>query len=364
MKVPFADFTPMHREVEAQLTRCFQDVLERGWFIGGENCRLFEQEFAAYCGAAHCVGCGNGLDALHMILSALGIGPGDEVIVPAQTFIATALAVSYCGATPIFVDIEPQYYAIDPALIEAAITPRTKAIIMVHLYGQVGRFDEVSALAQKHRLYLIEDAAQAHGATYKGRKAGNLGDAAGFSFYPGKNLGALGDAGGVCTNNAQLAHSVRLLSNYGSEEKYVHELKGFNSRLDELQAGFLTVKLAQLDRWLKERSSIAERYLSEIRNPKIKLPEVNPDGTHAWHLFAVWAEDRAAFQKYLSGQGISFQVHYPFAMHRHQAYQDLGYQKGAFPVAEMSAAQEVSLPIYYGMTEDEIDYVIDALNKF
>ena len=364
MKIPFADFTPMHREVREQMLQKFQDIYDKGWFIGGENCAAFEKHFAGFCGAPYCVGCGNGLDALHLILLAMGIGAGDEVIVPAQTYIATALAVTYAGARPVYVDIEPEYFSLDPEKIEAAITPNTKAILMVHLYGQVGRFDEVEAIAKKHNLYLIEDAAQAHGAEYRGRRTGTLGDAAGFSFYPGKNLGALGDAGGVCTASAELADRVRALGNYGSHKKYVHEYKGFNSRLDELQAGMLDVKLTCMERWLEDRERTAGRYLAEIKNPKVKLPAVNPDGRHAWHLFAILTEDRAALEAHLDQYGVSHQNHYPFAMHQHRAYQDLGYQTGDFPVAEMTAAQEVSVPIYYGMTDEQISRVIEAINTF
>jgi len=354
----------MHQELCGEMTRKFRDVYEKGWFIGGEECDAFEKRFAEFCGAPYFIGCGNGLDALHMILVALGIGAGDEVIVPAQTYIASALAVSYAGAKPVLVDIEPEYYGLDPEKIEAAITPKTKAIMMVHLYGQVGRFDEVEAIAKKHDLYLIEDAAQAHGAEYRGKKAGALGAAAGFSFYPGKNLGALGDAGGVCTGLAGLADKIRALGNYGSHKKYVHEYKGFNSRLDELQAAMLGVKLGHLESWIRDRERIAERYLTGIKNTAIKLPKINPNGRHAWHLFAVLAENRAALEMHLDHCRIGHQTHYPFAVHQHQAYRDLGYQCGDFPVAEMTAEQELSLPVYYGMTDAQIDYVIDAINKF
>ena len=364
MKVPFADFTVMHQEIHAQMLSAFENVYEGNWFIQGEHCSAFEQNFANYCGVSHCVGCGNGLDALHMILLAAEIGPGDEVIVPAQSFIATALAVTYAGARPVYADIEPQYFSLDPGKIEAAITSRTKAIIMVHLYGQIGYFDEVAEIAKRHSLLLIEDAAQAHGATYKGRKAGSLGDAAGFSFYPGKNLGAFGDAGAVCTNSDEIAHKVRILGNYGSSQKYIHEYKGFNSRLDELQAALLNEKLAHLERWTQKRLRIAQRYLSEIRNPLIGLPGMNPNGRHVWHIFPVLYKERSRLQHWLDEHGIGHMVHYPAAMHLHQAYQDLGYKQGDFLVAEMAADQEISLPMFYGMTEEQVDYVIESLNRF
>lgn len=364
MKIPFADFTPMHSEIRSEMTAAFEKTYTDGWFIGGEPCARFEKNFAAYVGAKYCIGCGNGLDGLRMMLSAAGIGAGDEVIVPAQTYIATALAVTYAGATPVYVDIEPQYYCLDPEKVEAAITPKTRAIMMVHLYGQVGRWDEVAAIAEKHGLLLFEDAAQCHGATYKGRKAGSMGVASEFSFYPGKNLGALGDSGAVCTNDEKLAEQVCAVGNYGSRTKYMHEFKGVNSRLDTLQAAFLDVKLSHLDKWLIDRERIAQRYLSEIKNPAVVLPQVNPDGTHVWHIFAVLVEKREAFLAHLDAHGVAHQCHYPVAMHLHEAYRDLGYQEGAFPVAERNAAQEVSLPIYYGMTDEQIDYVIDVINRF
>ena len=364
MRIPFADFAPMHAEIRHEMMDAFEAIYDGGWFIGGEPCERFEKDFAAYVTTDYCVGCGNGLDGLHMMLTAAGIGPGDEVIVPAQTYIATALAVTYAGATPVYVDIEPEYYALDPERIEAAITPRTRAIMVVHLYGQVGRWAEIEAIAKRHRLMLFEDAAQCHGATYRGKKAGSLGLASEFSFYPGKNLGALGDGGAVCTNDAALAERVRAYGNYGSREKYMHDFKGVNSRLDTLQAAFLDVKLRSLSKWLADRERIASRYLAEITNPSIRLPKRNPDGTHAWHLFAVLAEDRERFLKHLDEHGVAHQCHYPVAMHLHAAYRDLGYGEGDFPVAERSAAHEVSLPLYYGMTDEQISYVIDVINHF
>ena len=364
MNIPFVDFAPMHGPIRQEMVAAFEDVYDRGWFIGGSHCTQFEKNFAAWCGTDYCVGCGNGLDALHLILKAAGIGAGDEVIVPAQTFIATALAVTYAGATPVCVDIEPDYYDLDPDKLEAAITPRTKAVMLVHLYGQIGRFDEIQAICKKHNLLLVEDAAQAHGASYKGQKAGALGDAAGFSFYPGKNLGALGDGGAVCTVRADIADGVRVLCNYGSRVKYDHEEKGVNSRLDELQAALLDVKLQYLDRWHQGRDQVAKRYLAEINNPRIKLPKLNSDGVHAWHLFPVLADDREALKAHLEANGVAWQIHYPVATHLHKAYRDLGCKEGDFPVAEYNAAHELSLPMYYGMTDEQVSYVIDVLNRF
>lgn len=354
----------MHREIRHEILTTFEDVFDNGWFIGGEPCERFERDFAKYVGTQCCVACGNGLDGLHMMLVAAGIGAGDEVIVPAQTYIATALAVTYAGATPVFVDIEPQYYGLDPEKLESAITERTKAIMMVHLYGQVGRWAEVEAIAQKHGLLLFEDAAQCHGALYRGKKAGSLGTASEFSFYPGKNLGALGDSGAVCTNDSLFADRIRAYGNYGSCKKYIHEVKGVNSRMDTVQAALLDVKLKYLNKWLADRERIASRYLTEITNSAVKLPERNPDGTHAWHIFAVLTKNRDALAAHLDEKGVGHQCHYPVAMHLHEAYRDLGYRKGDFPVAEQNAAQELSLPMFYGMTDEQVQYVIDAVNAF
>ena len=364
MKVPFVTFVPMEKELDKELRGAFERVYERSWYIGGKEDENFEKAFAEYCGTKYCIGTGNGLDALILILKALGIGEGDEVIVPSNTYIATALAITYAGARPVCVDIEPQYFSLNPEKIEAAVTSHTKAIMMVHLYGQVGRWDEVSAIAKKHNLLLIEDSAQAHGATYKGRKTGNLGDAAGFSFYPGKNLGALGDAGGITTSDKTVAEYVRAYSNYGSNIKYHHEYKGVNSRLDTLQAAMLSVKLKRLDTWRADRVRIANRYLNEIKNPLLKLPAVNPDGEHVWHIFAVLTPERARLEQYLDECGIGHQCHYPFPTHLHKAYEDLGYRRGDFPVAEMAADQELSLPMFYGMTDEQQSYIIEKLNRF
>ncbi|MDF2857028.1 MAG: aminotransferase [Neobacillus sp.] len=364
MKISFVDFAPMHEEIRADMLHAFEQVYDRGWFIGGDHCDSFEKNFARFCGSGYCVGCGNGLDALHMILLASGIGVGDEVIVPAQTFIATALAVDYSGAKPVFVDIEPDYHTLDPSLLERSITSKTKAIIYVHLYGQIGNLQAVTDIARKHNILLIEDAAQAQGATYKGRRAGSLADAAGFSFYPGKNLGALGDAGAVCTDSKALAQQIRMMGNYGSDQKYVHEYKGFNSRLDELQAAFLDIKLTYLSRWHADRERIAQRYLTEIKNPLIQLPKQNPDSRHAWHIFAILTEQREQLKKWLDLHEIGYQIHYPVAMHLHQAYRNLGYCEGDFPVAEKNALQELSLPIYYGIADEQVNRVIDVINSY
>lgn len=364
MNIPFVSFEVMHGEIKEGLQQAFNTVLDNNWFIQGKQCEAFEEEFAAYCGAKYCIGCGNGLDALFLILKAYGIGEGDEVIVPSNTYIATALAVSYTGALPVFVEPEVDSFNINPSLIEEKITDKTKAIMAVHLYGQPAKMDEIMEIAKNHNLKVIEDSAQAHGATYKGARTGNLGDAAGFSFYPGKNLGALGDGGAVVTNDKSLAEKVRALGNYGSDYKYHHIYKGNNSRLDEMQAAFLRVKLHELDRWNQERNRIAARYLTEIKNPKIKLPTTGSDMTHVYHIFAVLCDDRDVLEQYLADCGIGTNKHYPIPMHMQGAYGDLKIPEGSYPLAEMISAKELSLPMYYGMSEEEISYVIEKLNEF
>lgn len=367
MNIPFVSFEVMHGEIKQELTNAFSEVLDANWFIQGTRLEAFEKNFAAYCGAKYCIGCGNGLDALYLILRAYGIGAGDEVIVPSNTYIATALAVSYTGATPVFVEPELSTYNLNPELLEAAITDKTKAIMAVHLYGQPAKMEEILSIAKKYNLKVIEDSAQAHGATYKGIHTGNLGDAAGFSFYPGKNLGALGDGGAVVTNDKELADKVRALGNYGSDYKYHHIYKGTNSRLDEMQAAFLDVKLTKLDQWNTRRNEIAKRYLTEITNKNITLPITMEQATHVYHIFAVrteTAEKRDSLEAYLKEQGIGTNKHYPIPMHLQGAYEELHIPAGTYPIAELISATELSLPMYYGMTEDEVTYVIDAINAW
>ena len=364
MNIPFADFSPMHSYIRTELFSAINRVLDSNQFISGVNCKEFEQAYASYLNSKYCVGCGNGLDALHLILKAYGVGPGDEVIVPAHTYIATALAVTYAGAKPVLVDVESKYYCLDPDKIEKAISKHTKAVILVHIYGQIGEYKKIQDIVKSRNLILIEDAAQAHGATYMERKAGSLGDAAGFSFYPGKNLGAFGDAGAITTNNSKIAEKVRMIGNYGSREKYVHEYKGVNSRLDELQAAILKTKLRYLDTWNQNKALTAQKYLSGIKNPCISLPQLNPYGRHAWHIFPILVEDRDRLLNGLAEKGIKALIHYPCPVHLHPAYQDLGYLKGSFPVAERIADQEISLPLFYGMTDAQINYVIGEVNKY
>ena len=364
MKIPFASFEVMHQEIEQEMLDKFREVYERNWFIQGPELEAFEQEFATYCGTKYCVGCGNGLDALFLPLKAYGIGEGDEVIVPSNTFIATALAVTYAGATPVFVEPVDRYYNINPAEIEAKITAKTKAIMAVHLYGQPADMQPIMELARKYNLKVIEDAAQAHGASYYGKRTGSLGDAAGFSFYPGKNLGALGDGGAFVTDDKELAEKVRALGNYGSDYKYHHIYQGNNSRLDEVQAAFLRIKLRNLNRWNENRKKTAQKYCKGIQNPLIKLPEVMDGVEHVYHIFAVRCDRRDELEKHLNDLGIGTNKHYPIPMHLQGAYQFLHIPQGALPIAEDISATELSIPMYYGMTDEEIEYVIDGINSF
>lgn len=365
IEVPFASFEPMHNEVRGKMETVFHTVLDKNFFIQGQECIKFEEEFAQFCECKYCVGVANGLDALYLILKAYSIGPGDEVIVPSNTFIATALAVSYTGALPIFVEPEMNTYNINPKLIENAITNKTKAIIAVHLQGRAADMDVINRIARKYNLKVIEDAAQAHGTCYKGKRVGGLGNAAGFSFYPGKNLGALGDGGAVVTNDKELADKVRALGNYGSDYKYHHIYKGNNSRLDELQAAFLRIKLLELDRWNSDRKRIAKRYLREICNPLIILP-LPSDETfeHIYHVFAIRCEQRDELEKYLTEHGIGTVKHYPIPMHMQECYKDLRIPAGELPIAEDISRTTLSIPMYYGMLEEQIDYVINCINKF
>ncbi len=364
MKIPFVTFFPMEKELDKELRGAFDRVFTRSWYIGGVEDEAFEKAFAEYCGAKYCVGVGNGLDALMLALKAMGIGEGDEVIVPSNTYIATALAVTYVGAKPVFVEPNINTFNIDPELIETAITERTKAIMPVHLYGQACDMDPIIAVAKKYGLKVVEDCAQAHGATYKGRKVGTFGDAAGFSFYPGKNLGALGDAGAIVTNDKELADMIRALGNYGSDYKYHHIYKGNNSRLDELQAALLAAKLPHLERMNVERRRIAEKYSTRIKNDKVVLPYVPEDMIPVWHIYGIRCKDRDALEKHLDEKGIGTNKHYPIPMHMQECYRDLGIAEGSLPIAEEISATELSIPMYYGMTDEEIQYVIDAINEF
>jgi dTDP-4-amino-4,6-dideoxygalactose transaminase len=364
MKVPFVSFLPMEHELDKELRAAFERVYTNSWYIEGNEDKNFEETFARYCNVNYCVGVGNGLDALMLALKALGIGVGDEVIVPSNTFIATALAVAYVGADIVFVEPDIRTFNIDPNKIEEKITPKTKAIMPVHLYGQPCDMDPIMEIAKKYGLYVVEDCAQAHGATYKGKKIGAFGDAAGFSFYPGKNLGALGDAGATISNNEEIIKKVRALGNYGSDYKYHHILKGNNSRLDEMQAAFLSAKLPHLERMNQERRRIAAKYLNGIKNPEVALPYVIEDVVPVWHIFGVRCKRRDELEAFLNSKGIGTNKHYPIPMHLQECYRDLGYKEGDFPIAEEISATELSLPMYYGMTEEKIEYVIDVVNAF
>jgi dTDP-4-amino-4,6-dideoxygalactose transaminase len=365
MNVPFLDLKAAYAELQDELDAAYRRVQESGWFILGQECEAFEAEFAAYCGAAHCVGVGNGLDALHLVLRAWEIGAGDEVIVPSNTFIATWLAVSYAGATPVPVEPDARTYNLDPARIEEAITPRTKAIIPVHLYGQPADMEPIDELAAKYGLLVLEDAAQAQGASYRGRRAGGLGHAAGFSFYPGKNLGAHGDAGAVVTNDAALADKIRVLRNYGSRVKYDHEALGFNARLDELQAALLRVKLTKLDEWNARRRRVAEFYLQTLEGaPDLALPHVPAWADPVWHLFVVRHPERARLQAHLTAAGIGTIIHYPCPPHLQPAYAELAYAPGRLPHAEQMAAEVLSLPMGPHLSDDAAQYVVEQLAAF
>lgn len=338
-------------------------VLRSGWYILGQECIAFEQEFAQTFGVEHCVALNSGLDALCLAIRALGIGLGDEVIVPANTFIATVLAITNEGATPVFVEPD-EYYNLDAACIESAITHKTRAIIVVHLYGQTANMHPIASLAKKHGLYLVEDCAQSHLAAFDGKISGLWGNIACFSFYPAKNLGAFGDSGAAISNNAGFAEKMRMLRNYGSKVRYYNELAGINSRMDEIQAALLRVKLKYLKELNVERIELAERYLTGVKNPLIELPRVREKAEHIWHQFVVRCKSRDALQAYLKENGITTLIHYPVPPHLAVCYKGLGYKQGDFPVTEQYADEVLSLPIYNGMTDAEISYVIDTVNAY
>jgi len=365
MNVPFLDLNAPYRELKNELDSAYQRVMDSGWFIMGAEVEAFEREFAAYCGVRHCIGVGNGLEALHLILRAYGIGQGDEVIVPANTYIATWLAVSYTGAMPVPVEPDSRTYNLDPNLLEAAITSNTKAIMPVHLYGQPAEMDPIIQIAEKYNLKVIEDAAQAHGSLYKGRLSGSIGHASGFSFYPGKNLGALGDAGAIVTNDDELAENVRMLRNYGSKVKYVHDVKGFNSRLDEMQAAFLRAKLIHLNQWNERRQKIAAYYLEHLANlPSLTLPYAPAWIAPVWHIFVIQTPRRDSLQQFLKSRGVGTLIHYPVPPHFSNAYAELGLTKGAFPIAEAMASSELSLPMGPHLSLDEAEYVVNMIREY
>lgn len=364
MKVPFVNLNAEYQELKVELDDAYQRVMKSSHFIMGPELAAFEDSFARYCHVKHAIGTGNGLDSLSLILRAMEIGEGDEVIVPSHTFIATWLAVSSVGAQPVPVEVDPHTYNLDSTKIEAALTPKTKAIIVVHLYGQPADMDAIQAIATRYQLKIIEDAAQAHGALYKGKKVGSLSHAAGFSFYPTKNLGAIGDGGAITTNDDDLAAQIRLLRNYGSPVKYRHDLKGYNSRLDELQAAFLNVKLKKLDDWNQRRRQIAKQYLEALSScESLKLPIVPEWADPVWHLFVIQYSDRDACMSYLKESGIQCLIHYPIPPHLSKAYCEMGYQVGDFPIAEAIAQNVMSMPLWPHMSKLEIRETTEALVK-
>lgn len=363
VKIPFVDLQTQYRSIADEVHAAITPVMENTRFILGEEVRLFEQEFASFSHASHCISAASGTDALHLILRAYGIGPGDEVITQTNTFIATPLAISYAGATPVLVDCDPVTYQIDVNQLEAAITPRTKAIMPVHLYGQPGDLDAVVAIARKHGLKVIEDACQAHGAEYRGRTIGAIGDAAAFSFYPGKNLGAYGDGGAITTNDDELAHHLVALRDYGQRVKYHHDFKGFNSRLDTLQAAILRVKLKRLAGWNENRRQAASRYAVALKSIGIEPPQEVGYGKSVWHLYVVQVDDRANVMKKMADAGVGCGIHYPVPIHFQKAYADLGLPRGSFPVAEAAADRILSLPMFPEITEEQVAHVVASLAK-
>lgn len=365
MTIPFLSFQPQHIPLRGALLDAFTRVYDSYWYVLGEEVKQFEQAYAAFNQVAHVVGVANGLDALVLALRVLKIGPGDEVIVPSNTYIATWLAVTQVGAIPVPVEPDPATSNLDPARITAAITPRTRAIMPVHLYGQACRMSEIMAVATEHGLYVVEDNAQSQGATFAGEVTGSFGHINGTSFYPGKNLGALGDAGAVTTNDAALAQQVQVLRNYGSQQKYYNEVVGYNSRLDELQAALLRVKLRELPEWTRQRQQVAAWYDQHLAGiADLRLPAVAAGATHVYHLYVVHTPHRAALQQHLTAQGIGTMIHYPVPPHLQQAYQSLQLPAGRFPIAEELAATCLSLPMWPGLTEDQVVAVAAAIKSY
>ncbi len=365
MNVPFLDLKAQHAPLRAELLTAFGEVIDTCAFAGGPFVAKFEAEFAQFAGAAHAIALGNGTDALWLALLARGVGPGDEVITVPNTFIATAEAISYTGATPVFVDVDEKTYTMDPALLERAITPRTKAIIPVHLYGQMADMDPIMEIARRHKLIVIEDACQAHGAEYKGRKAGTIGDSGCFSFYPGKNLGACGEGGAVVTNDAALAARIKIFRDHGQEKKYFHSNIGWNCRMDGIQAVALSIKLKKLAAGNEARRKHAAQYTALLSDAstksKITLPHAAPHALHVWHLYVVRVPNRDAVMKSLEERGIHCAIHYPKPVHLQQAYSFLGLKAGSFPVAERTAPDLLSLPMYPELKPEQIEYVVKEL---
>lgn len=365
MKVPFNDFIATHQAIGSEIEAAALRVLQSGWFVLGKEVEEFERQYAAFNKVPHCVGVANGLDALYISLKALGIQPGDEVIVPSNTYIATVLAISYVGATPVFVEPDENTYNINPGLIEKSITPRTRAIIPVHLYGQICEMDSICAIAEKYNLSIVEDNAQSQGSACNGRLAGTFGHINATSFYPTKNLGAIGDAGAITTNNNQLAQFARTFRNYGSQKKYYNEIVGANSRLDELQAAILLAKLNHLQKWNERRAYIANYYTKNLTGVgDLILPQLADGCTSVWHLYVVQTNKREQLIQHLQTHNIATSIHYPVPPHLQQAYSHLGYKKGDFPIAEKLAEKVLSLPVYPEMTDEQCAYVCDKTIAF
>jgi dTDP-4-amino-4,6-dideoxygalactose transaminase len=365
MNVPFLDFDPIHNPIKNEIEAAFARVYASNRFVMGESLLQFEKEYAVFNETSFSVGVSSGLDALILSLKALGIGTGDEVIVPSNTYIATAIAVSHVGATPVFVEPKKDTYNLDPSLIEAAITNSTRAIIPVHLYGQACEMHAINGIANKHDLFLVEDNAQAHGSSFDGRRTGSWGDANATSFYPGKNLGALGDGGAITTDNQELAERIKTLRNYGSSKKYYNDLIGYNNRLDEMQAAFLSVKLKYLTTWTEMRQKAANQYLVELQGVgDLILPVTHPKSAHVYHLFVIRTDKRYELQNFLSDQGVGTIIHYPIPPHLQKAYENLGYTTGDFPIAEFMAETCLSLPMYPGITENQIHQVVAGVKAF
>jgi dTDP-4-amino-4,6-dideoxygalactose transaminase len=365
MAIPLVDLRAQYISIKPEIDAAIAGVLESAQFINGREVALFEEEFAAYCGVKHAIGVGNGTDALSLALTSLGVGPGDEVVTAVNTFTATAEAISSVGAVPVFVDVDPVHYTMDTQALEAAITPCTAAIIPVHLYGQPSQMEEICSIAGRYGLYVVEDAAQAHGASYRGRPMGSWGHMACFSFYPGKNLGAYGDAGAVVTNDQELADKVRMLHDHGRANKYVHETIGMNSRMDTLQAAVLRVKLGHLPEWTFQRRQLATLYSAALAEIEWAIPPQEMDGgSHAYHLYVIQSEHRDALRDHLDAEGIATGIHYPLPLHLQPAYRHLGYHEGQFPVAESLANRMLSLPMYPELPESAITQIVASIGAF
>ena len=361
--VPYLDLKAQYYSIKPEIDAAIAHVLESSQFVLGPAVADFEQHFAKYCHTAEAIGLNSGTSALHLALLAAGVGPGDEVITVPFTFVASVAAVLYAGARPVLVDIEPQSFTMDPALVERAITPRTKAILPVHLYGQPADMDPILEIARRHKLVVIEDAAQAHGAEYKGRRAGSIGDIGCFSFYPGKNLGAYGEGGAVTTSDPEYGRTIRLLRDWGAERKYQHVLKGYNYRMEGLQGAVLGVKLRYLDEWTKARRACAARYRELLADTGVQAPQEMPYARHVYHVFTLRVPRRDEFQKALQAEGIQTGIHYPVPVHLQPAYADLGYHRGDFPQAEQAAAEVISLPLFPEMTEGQMEEVVVAVRR-